>query len=58
MPLLDYLYLLSFTKMQGQLTEAESIFNLMKMAECPPDVVTYTAMLHAYSAVGKIVSYH
>lgn len=35
--------------------EAESIFNLMKMAGCPPDVVSYTAMLHAYSAAGKVL---
>lgn len=43
--------------MQGQLLEAESVFNSMKMAGCPPDIVTYTAMLHAYSAAGKIGTY-
>ncbi|XP_002529506.3 pentatricopeptide repeat-containing protein At2g41720 isoform X1 [Ricinus communis] len=35
---------------QGQITEAESIFTMMKMAGCCPDIITYTAMLHAYNA--------
>ncbi|XP_071936853.1 pentatricopeptide repeat-containing protein At1g19525-like [Coffea arabica] len=34
---------------QGQLAGAESMFSMMKMAGFHPDVVTYTAMLHAYS---------
>lgn len=38
---------------QGHLTEAESMFSKMKMAGCSPDVVTYTAMIHAYNAAGK-----
>ncbi|RVW16467.1 Pentatricopeptide repeat-containing protein [Vitis vinifera] len=33
---------------QGQVTEAESMFTKMKMAGCHPDVITYTAMIHAY----------
>ncbi|KAL5539473.1 hypothetical protein UlMin_042961 [Ulmus minor] len=35
---------------QGQLREAESVFNLTHMDGCCPDVVTYTAMLQAYVA--------
>nr|CAD1821943.1 unnamed protein product [Ananas comosus var. bracteatus] len=34
---------------EGQLVEAESIFNRMREAGCFPDVITYTAMIHAYS---------
>ncbi|CDP11616.1 unnamed protein product [Coffea canephora] len=34
---------------EGQLAGAESMFSMMKMAGFHPDVVTYTAMLHAYS---------
>ncbi|KAJ0044038.1 hypothetical protein Pint_17867 [Pistacia integerrima] len=37
---------------QGQVTEAESMFNKMKMSGCSPDVITYTAMVHAYNAAG------
>lgn len=47
-----HFYLLIIT--QGQHAEAESVFNLMKMCGCNPDVVTYTAMLHAYNAAGNI----
>lgn len=39
---------------QGQLTKAESTFNMMKETGCLPDVITYTAMIHAYSIVGNI----
>ncbi|KAH7557229.1 hypothetical protein JRO89_XS11G0079600 [Xanthoceras sorbifolium] len=35
---------------QGRVSEAESMFNMMKMSDCSPDVITYTAMLHAYNA--------
>ncbi len=51
--LVPFIFLL--TIFQGQLEEAESMFNLMKMADSCPDVVTYTAMLHAYNASGEIV---
>ncbi|KAK1277599.1 Pentatricopeptide repeat-containing protein [Acorus gramineus] len=37
---------------QGQLTEAESMFRMMKTDDCYPDVVTYTAMIHAYIVAG------
>lgn len=40
---------------QGQIIEAESTFNLMKSSGCSPDVVTYTAMLDAYNAAGKVI---
>ncbi|KAG1338410.1 hypothetical protein COCNU_04G007160 [Cocos nucifera] len=36
---------------EGQLTKAESTFNMMKETGCFPDVITYTAMIHAYSIV-------
>ena len=39
---------------QGQIIEAESTFNLMKSSGCNPDVFTYTAMLDAFNAAGKI----
>ncbi|GMP97480.1 hypothetical protein CsSME_00045716 [Camellia sinensis var. sinensis] len=35
----------------GQLTEAESMFTMMKMEGCCPDAITYTTMIHAYNAV-------
>ncbi|KAG4150240.1 hypothetical protein ERO13_D05G383766v2 [Gossypium hirsutum] len=35
---------------QGQVAEAESMFNMMKVSGCCPDVVAYTAMLHAYNS--------
>ncbi|KAL7225285.1 hypothetical protein ACSBR1_020631 [Camellia fascicularis] len=35
----------------GQLTEAESMFTMMKMEGCCPDVITYTTMIHAFNAV-------
>ncbi|KAK0582912.1 hypothetical protein LWI29_031031 [Acer saccharum] len=35
---------------KGQVTEAESMFDMMKMSGCSPDVITYTAMLHTYNA--------
>ncbi|XP_027097556.2 acetylornithine deacetylase-like [Coffea arabica] len=38
---------------QGQLAGAESMFSMMKMAGFHPDVVTYTAMLHAYSVAAQ-----
>ncbi|KAG6416450.1 hypothetical protein SASPL_123880 [Salvia splendens] len=34
---------------EGQLVEAESMFNMMKEDGLQPDVIAYTAMLHAYS---------
>ncbi|KAG5555735.1 hypothetical protein RHGRI_006395 [Rhododendron griersonianum] len=37
---------------QGRFTEAESTFTTMKVAGCSPDVVTYTTMIHTYTAVG------
>ncbi|KAK8563342.1 hypothetical protein V6N12_035490 [Hibiscus sabdariffa] len=45
---------------QGQVAEAESVFNMMKVAGCSPDVVAYTAMLHAYNAAAasKLVISH
>ncbi|GMP61745.1 hypothetical protein CsSME_00024089 [Camellia sinensis var. sinensis] len=36
---------------EGQLTEVESMFTMMKMEGCCPDVITYTTMIHAYNAV-------
>ncbi|KAF7147532.1 hypothetical protein RHSIM_Rhsim03G0026900 [Rhododendron simsii] len=36
----------------GRFTEAESTFTTMKVAGCSPDVVTYTTMIHTYTAVG------
>ena len=33
------------------------MFNSMKMADCYPDVVANTAMLHAYNAAAEIVCY-
>lgn len=30
----------------------------MKTSGCAPDVITYTAMLHAYNAAGNCVSNH
>lgn len=41
-----------FTSCQGQLTKAESIFNMMKETACFCDVITYTSMIHAYSSAG------
>ncbi|GAU30064.1 hypothetical protein TSUD_332330 [Trifolium subterraneum] len=38
---------------EGQITEAESTFNLMKSSGCSPDVVTYTAMIDAYNTAEK-----
>ena len=38
---------------QGQVTEAESMFTKMRMAGCRPDVITYTAMIHAYDVAGN-----
>jgi pentatricopeptide repeat protein len=38
---------------QGKLTEAESTFSSMKESGCFPDVLTYTAMIQAYSDDGK-----
>ncbi|KAA3457122.1 pentatricopeptide repeat-containing protein isoform X1 [Gossypium australe] len=35
---------------EGQVAEAESMFNMMKVSGCCPDVVAYTAMLHAYNS--------
>ncbi|GER25863.1 pentatricopeptide repeat-containing family protein [Striga asiatica] len=35
---------------EGQLAEAESLFSTMKMDGLHPDVIAYTAMLHAYSS--------
>ncbi|TYH79798.1 hypothetical protein ES332_D03G087400v1 [Gossypium tomentosum] len=35
---------------QGQVAEAESMFNMIKVSGCCPDVVAYTAMLHAYNS--------
>ncbi|GFP92215.1 pentatricopeptide repeat-containing protein at2g41720 [Phtheirospermum japonicum] len=35
---------------EGQLAEAESMFNMMKTDGLSPDVIAYTAMLHAYSS--------
>lgn len=52
-----FLFIFVLAIIQGQLEEAESMFNSMKMADCYPDVVTYTAMLHAYNAAGEIVCY-
>lgn len=43
----------SLSVSQGQLAEAESMFNMMKGAGFQPDVITYTTMLHAYSAGGE-----
>ncbi|OMO71313.1 hypothetical protein COLO4_28305 [Corchorus olitorius] len=43
---------LPFTK-EGQVAEAESMFNMMKAAGCHPDLVAYTSMLHAYNAAGN-----
>ncbi|KAG6418978.1 hypothetical protein SASPL_121186 [Salvia splendens] len=34
---------------EGQLVEAESMFNMLKEDGLQPDVIAYTAMLHAYS---------
>ncbi|CAH2058480.1 unnamed protein product [Thlaspi arvense] len=54
---LEFLYGLIFhlrcDNLQGQVSEAESIFNEMKMAGCEPDVIAYTSMLHAYNASEK-----
>lgn len=41
---------------QGQIAEAESMFNMMKIDGLHPDVIAYTAMLHAYSAAGGYTS--
>lgn len=43
---------LSVVHFQGQIAEAESMFNMMKIDGLHPDVIAYTAMLHAYSAAG------
>ena len=45
-------FLVGYTS-QGQVAEAESMFNTMKIAGCCPDVVAYTAMLHAYNTAGN-----
>ncbi|MFQ6665919.1 hypothetical protein Gotur_032470 [Gossypium turneri] len=45
---------LGFLDDMGQVAEAESMFNMMKVSGCCPDVVAYTAMLHAYNSAGKL----
>lgn len=35
--------------------ETEQVFNVMKMAGCSPDIITYTAMLHAFNFSSKIL---
>ncbi|PPD67099.1 hypothetical protein GOBAR_DD36022 [Gossypium barbadense] len=41
---------LGFLDDMGQVAEAESMFNMIKVSGCCPDVVAYTAMLHAYNS--------
>lgn len=37
--------------------KAESLFNSMKGSGCSPDLVTYTAMIDAYSASGRFLQF-
>lgn len=37
--------------------KAESLFNSMKGSGCCPDLVTYTAMINAYSASGRFFQF-
>ena len=54
---ISFSYSFSQKKPQGQLTEAESMFTMMKAAGCSPDVITYTTMIHTYGAIGKYFLY-
>lgn len=45
--------MLTMVLIQGKLTEAESTFSSMKECGCSPDVLTYTAMIKAYSDDGN-----
>lgn len=47
--------MLTMVPTQDKLAEAESTFSYMKASGCLPDVLTYTAMIQAYTDHGKIL---